>query len=68
MLRLHLFDVQVPVGVIPKNEVVREQLVQIMEELQKKYTPMHGIHIYTRMYILAACVCYVRISVLIDIF
>ena len=30
---------QVPVGVIPKNEVKREEMVEIMDELQQKYTP-----------------------------
>lgn len=37
---------QVPVGVITKNEIVHEELAQIIEELQKKYTPMQGIHIH----------------------
>ena len=31
---------QVPVGVIPKNEIVREQMVQILEELQGNFTPI----------------------------
>ena len=34
---------QVPVGVIPKNEVKREEMVEIMDELQQKYTPCTGI-------------------------
>ena len=34
---------QVPLGVIPKNEVKREEMVEIMDELQQKYTPCIGI-------------------------
>ena len=34
--------VQVPVGVITKNEVIREELVQIILELQEKYAPIQG--------------------------
>ena len=49
------FYVQVPVGVIPKNEVVREQLVQIMDELQRKYTPMNGIRKKLHLKLLVMC-------------
>lgn len=30
---------QVPVGVTPKHEMKREEMVEIMDELQQKYTP-----------------------------
>lgn len=51
---LWVIVIQVPVGVITKNETNREELMAIMEELQKKYTHLQGtyVHVYQLKFIL----------------
>ena len=45
---MYMYALQVPLGVITKNETNQEELVTIIEELQKKYTPIQGtyVHVY----------------------